>query len=160
MDHGENCILEIRGTKKLYTGDPFDRAVISERAQELFHDRHSRELVKWDEGFRARARVFDLEPGLGGYMPSTAAHMVENGPEPSVTISFTYYTDSTRRRELPYRGNARLRRFGIEPRAVGQSRVRDRIQYALLSSVFNTQSAIRRVMGLGVRDNGVPHAPA
>lgn len=160
MDHEHNFILQIRGTKKLHAWDPFDRVVISERAQEQFHDRHSRELVKWDEAFRARARVFDLEPGLGGYMPSTSAHMVENGPEPSVTISFTYYTDSTRRRELLYRGNARLRRLGIEPRPVGQSPLRDRMKYALLGGLFNTQSAARRLLGLGVRDNGVSHAPA
>lgn len=160
MDHEHNFILQIRGIKRLYAWDPFDKVVISERAHELFHDQHSRELVKWDEGFRARARVFDLEPGLGGYMPSTTAHMVENGPEPSITISFTYYTDSTRRRELLYRGNARLRRFGIAPRQIGESRLRDDLQYALLSSVFNTQSAIRRLLGRGIRDNGVSHAPA
>ena len=43
---------------------------------------------------------------------------------------------------------------------VGESRLRDGIQYALLSSVFNTQSAIRRMLGRGVRDNSVSHAPA
>jgi hypothetical protein len=160
MDHEHNFILQIRGNKRLYTWDPFDRVVISERAQELFHDEHSRALVKWDESFRARARVFALEPGLGGYMPSTTAHMVENGPEPSITMSFTYYTDSTRRRELLYRGNARLRRWGFEPHPIGRSAGRDRMQYALLSSYYRTQSTVRRVLGLGVRDTGVSHAPA
>ena len=115
IDHEHNVILQVAGRKRLYVWDPFDREVVSERAQELFHDRHSREGVVWDEAFRRRARVFDLEPGMGGYMPSTAPHMVENGDAPSITMSFTYYTDSTRRRELLYRGNAQLRRMGLSP---------------------------------------------
>ena len=62
---------------------------MSERAQELFHDEHSRELVQWHEAHRAKARIFDLLPGMGGYMPSTSPHLVENGDGPSITMSFT-----------------------------------------------------------------------
>ena len=159
IDHEHNIILQIRGTKRLYTWDPFDREVVSERAQELFHDRHSRELVTWNERFRQRARVFDLEPGLGGYMPSTTPHMVENGDGPSITISFTYYTDSTRQRELLYRGNARLRRLGFNPRPVGSSLVRDKVATAVLSGYASARGAVRRALGRGVRDNSHPHAP-
>jgi hypothetical protein len=160
MDHEHNFILQIRGRKRLYTWDPFDRHVVSERAQELFHDQHSRELVTWKEEWRSRARVFDLEPGLGGYMPSTSPHMVENGDGPSITISFTYYTDSTRRRELLYRGNARMRRLGIEPRPIGTSPSRDRVKHAVLSGYSSARNAVRRALGRGVRDNDEPYAPA
>jgi hypothetical protein len=160
MDHEHNFILQIRGTKRLYTWDPFDRVVVSERAQELFHDRHSRELVTWSEDWRSRARVFELAPGLGGYMPSTTPHMVENGDGPSITISFTYYTDSTRQRELLYRGNAGLRRLGIEPHPVGTSRGRDRVKSAVLSGYSSARNAVRRVLGRGVRQNDLPYAPA
>lgn len=160
MDHEHNFILQIRGTKRLHVWDPFDRTVVSERAQELFHDVHSRELVIWDERFRERARVFDLAPGLGGYMPSTAPHMVENGPEPSITISFTYYTDATRQRELLYRGNARLRRLGIEPTPVGASPGRDRVKHAVLSRFTTAKNLVRRALGKTTRESGLPYAPA
>ena len=160
MDHEHNFILQISGRKRLYTWDPFDRVVVSERAQELFHDQHSRELVTWSEAWRARARVFELEPGLGGYMPSTTPHLVENGDNPSVTISFTYYTDATRQRELLYRGNAQLRRLGLEPRPVGTSRGRDRMKHAVLSGYTSARNVVRRALGRGVRDNGQPYAPA
>jgi len=160
IDHEHNFILQIRGTKRLYTWDPFDRVVVSERAQELFHDRHSRELVTWSEAWRERARVFELLPGLGGYMPSTTPHMVENGSEPSITISFTYYTDATRRRELVYRGNARLRRLGIEPAPVGASPGRDRIKAAVLSGYALARNRVRRALGKSVRENDQPYAPA
>lgn len=160
IDHEHNIILQIFGTKRLYTWDPFDREVVSERAQELFHDQHSRELVVWKEEFRKRARVFELAPGMGGYMPSTTPHMVENGPGPSITVSFTYYTDSTRRRELLYRGNARLRRLGLTPRPVGTSRSRDRAVAAALTGFTTAKSAFRRALGKSVRDSGVAYAPA
>jgi Cupin-like domain len=160
MDHEHNFIMQIRGTKRLHVWDQFDRTVITERAQELFHDAHSRELVKWDERFRERAIVYDLKPGLGGYMPSTAPHMVENGPEPSITISFTYYTDATRERELVYRGNARLRRLGIEPTPVGASPNRDRVKAAVLSRFTTAKNMVRRALGKSTRENDQPYAPA
>jgi hypothetical protein len=160
MDHEHNFIMQIRGTKRLYAWDPFDRVVVSERGQELFHDSHSRELVTWSEDFRPRARVMDLAPGLGGYMPSTSPHMVENGPEPSITISFTYYTDSTRRRELLYRGNAQLRRLGLEPTPVGASPGRDRVKLAVLSGYTLARNRVRRALGRGIRENDLPYAPA
>lgn len=160
MDHEHNFILQIRGTKKLYTWDPFDRVVVSERGQELFHDAHSRELVVWNDAWRERARVFELAPGLGGYMPSTSPHMVENGPEPSVTISFTYYTDATRERELLYRGNARLRRLGIEPTPIGSSPSRDRMKHAVLSGFTSAKNFVRKSLGRSVRENDQPYAPA
>ena len=160
MDHEHNFIMQIRGTKRLYTWDPFDRTVVTERGQELFHDKHSRELVTWSEDWRPRARVFELAPGLGGYMPSTSPHMVENGPEPSVTISFTYYTDSTRRRELLYRGNAQLRRLGLDPKPVGTSPHRDLVKGAVLNAYAQTRNTIRRALGRSTRENNQPYAPA
>ncbi|MBP9204167.1 MAG: cupin-like domain-containing protein [Kofleriaceae bacterium] len=164
IDHEHNFILQIRGRKRLYVWDPFDRQVVSEEGQELFHDQHSRARVVWREELRARARVFDLEPGDGGYMPSTAGHLVENGPEPSITVSFTYYTDSTRRRELLYRGNARLRRLGLTPRPVadpvdGAAR-RDDLKHAVLRGYTEARGLARRLLGRGVRDSGLPYAPA
>ena len=160
IDHEHNFIMQIRGTKRLYTWRHDDRAVLTERALEKFHDAHSRELVTWDDHFRERARVFELAPGLGGYMPSTTGHMVENGPEPSVTISFTYYTDATRANELLYRGNARLRRLGLTPHPIGTSASRDRVKHAVLSSAFRAQSLVKRALGKGVRDTGSRYAPA
>jgi hypothetical protein len=159
IDHEHNFILQIAGRKRLYTWDPFDRSTVSEQALELFHDSHSRKLVTWDESFRARARVFELEPGMGGYMPSTTPHMVENGDAPSITVSFTYYTDATRQRELLYRGNLRLRRLGLSPHPVGLSPARDNAKSMLLQGLYGTQSRIRRLLGLGVRDNAQAYAP-
>lgn len=159
MDHEHNFILQIQGRKRLYVWDPADRMVLSEECIEEFHDRHSRRLVRWDDAFRTRAHVFDVAPGDGGYMPSTAPHMVENGDEPSVTMSFTYYTDATRRREMLYRANARLRARGIVPSPVGQNTLRDGLKIAMANAYFRPKTLMRRLLGKGVRDTSVRYAP-
>ena len=125
MDFEHNFIMQIMGKKRLYVWDQSDRSIVSERGQELFHTQHSRELVRFHEDFREKAHVYDLEPGMGGFMPSTAPHMVENGDGPSITVSFTFYTDSTRRRSLAYRGNSHLRKLGFDPAPFGQAPSRD-----------------------------------
>jgi hypothetical protein len=86
--------------------------------------------------------------------------MVENGSAPSITVSFTYYTDSTRRRELLYRGNAKLRRMGLDPRPVGASALVDRGKAVLLGAYTGINAGIKRSLGRGVRDNTVAYAPA
>jgi hypothetical protein len=159
MDHEHNFIMQIRGTKLLYTWDPFDREVFPEEGLELFHDSNSREKAVWKESFRSRATVLELGPGMGGYMPSTTPHMVVNGNEPSVTMSFTYYTNSTRRRELLYRANARLRRMRVAPTPIGQSMFRDQIKHSVLSAYTRARTVARRVLGRGVRMNNLPYAP-
>jgi len=159
IDHEHNFIMQIRGTKRLHVWDPLDRSIVSERGQELFHEERSREKVAWQDDFLPKARVLDLAPGMGGYMPSTTPHMVQNGPDVSITISFTYYTDATRRRALLYRGNARLRRLGLNPRPVGESVTRDRTKAALLKAYATANATVKRAFGLPFRDTGVPYAP-
>lgn len=127
IDKEHNFILQIQGTKKLYVWSHEDRHVVSEAARDLFHKKHSRERIKWDDSFKSRARVFNLVPGMGAYMPSTSPHMVENDDGPSVTISFTYYTDATRRNSLLHRTHETLRTIGVEPSPVGSKPVIDAV---------------------------------
>lgn len=158
MDHEHNFILQIRGTKKLHVWDPFDRDVVSEEGQELFHDEHSRELVRFRDDILPRARVFDLDAGLGGYMPSTAPHMVKNGNGVSITVSFTYYTDSTLRRELLYRGNRRMRKMGLQPQPVGRSFLRDATKHGVLTMLDAVNRARHKLGGREIASKRVPFA--
>jgi hypothetical protein len=160
IDHEHNFIMQIRGQKRLHTWEPMDRTVVSERAQELFHSEHSREQVLWRDEFLPRARVFELEAGMGGYMPSTTPHMVQNGKDVSITISLTYYTDSTRRRELLYRTNARLRRMGLAPHPIGESPARDAVKHALVSGYSVARGTVQRALGRGIKSSTTPYAPA
>src|SRR3546814_216403 len=116
FDKEHNFILQIHGRKHIYVWDHRDTVVASEHSRDLFHLSNERYLLRWREEFRERARVFDLEPGQGAYMPSTSRHMVENGSEPSITASFTYYTDATPRDALLHRSHATIRRAACRER--------------------------------------------
>ena len=68
--------------------------------------------------------------------------------------------NATRRRQLLYRGNARMRALGLSPRPVGESPARDRTKARLLQGLQDAKSGLRRLAGRGVRDDGQAYAPA
>lgn len=150
FDKEHNFLLQIHGRKRVYVWDHRDTEVASEHARDLFHSSHERYLLRWNDAFRERAQIFDLEPGMGAYMPSTSPHMVENGEDPSVTISFTYYTDATRRDSLLHRSHAWLRRMKLTPAPVGASKGLDALMYSgartgqLLGSMFGRSGTDER----------------
>jgi hypothetical protein len=158
MDLEHNFIVQILGKKRLYVWDPGDRGVVSERARELFLSYQSRDLVRFHEDFRDRSRVFELEPGMGGYMPSTAPHLVENGDGPSVTMSFTYYTAATRKRSLLYRGNTHLRRLGFDPPPVGTDPFRDATLARAMHVYSGAKELALRALGREVQPPTLPYA--
>ncbi|MDN5782926.1 MAG: hypothetical protein L0H23_13055, partial [Luteimonas sp.] len=131
FDKENNFILQVHGTKRIYVWDHRDTVVASEQSRDLFHLSNERYLLRWRDEFRERARVFDLEPGQGAYMPSTSPHMVENGSEPSITASFTYYTDATRRDALLHKSHALMRRLKISPPAVASASAFDTATHAI-----------------------------
>jgi len=153
MDHEHNFILQCIGNKTLHVWNPLDRDVVTERSLELFHGKLSRELVVYKEEHQPRAYTFALEPGMGGYMPSTSPHWVKNGDGVSVTISCTYYTKEIRRRKLLHRGNQKLRELGLTPTPVGQNVLRDGMKQAF----FGMGQALQRV--LKRQSPGVPTPP-
>jgi hypothetical protein len=158
MDNEHNFILQIAGRKRLYVWDPLDRSVVSELGLEQFHARHSRDLVSWREELREKAVVFDLAPGMGGYMPSTSPHMVENGDGPSITASFTYFTNATRRRNLLFRANHQLRELGLHPQGVGESEAWDAILHAFMRAYVGAKDGVRGVLGRPIQPASAPYA--
>ena len=160
VDKEHNFIVQIQGRKRLYVWEPDDVATVSEPARDLFHFNHSRDLVVWSEEHRARAHVFDLEPGMGAYMPSTSPHMVENGDEPSITASFTYYTDSTRRDARLHTLHQRLRGMGLRPAPVGARPALDTLAYAGCKAGDALGALLDRRRGRSSRSEFSPYALA
>jgi hypothetical protein len=126
IDKEHNFILQVGGQKTIYVWEPNDVRVVSTRARDRFHSRHQRDLVIWREEFREFAHCFKVGPGQGAYMPSTSPHLVEVGEEPSITMSFTYYTESTRRDSLLHKMHGRMAELGIDVSACRGNRGLDR----------------------------------
>ncbi|MGB6143142.1 MAG: cupin-like domain-containing protein [Rhodanobacter sp.] len=158
MDKEHNFILQVHGRKRIYVWDHRDTQVVSEHARDRFHRTHSRELLQWREEYRERARVFELEPGMGAYMPSTSPHMVENGDGPSITMSFTYYTRATRRNSLLHRTHDMLRRLGWVPPAVGRFPLFDAATLAAGGLYIGSKRLARRLAGASVDSDAAPYA--
>jgi hypothetical protein len=158
IDREHNFILQVAGSKRLYVWDPDDTVAVSEAARDLFHDTHSRELISWSDELKSRARIFDLQPGMGAYMPSTSPHMVENGPRASITASFTYYTDATRRNNLLHKLHSRMRGRGWSPPAVGTHPVRDSLFHGLLTTALLAKRGVMRVSGQSVAQQNPRYA--
>jgi len=128
MDPEENFLLQIRGRKTMRI---FERAVLSAKELERFHNGAHRNLA-YREEYAARARAYNLMPGLGVHVPVTAPHWVQNGPEVSVSFSITFRTAASARAAHAHQLNSWLRRIGIEPAPVGQSVLRDRLKELVL----------------------------
>lgn len=160
MDKEHNFLLQIRGRKTVYVWEPDDDVVVSERARDRFHALHERDLIVWKEEFRERAHKYVLEPGDGAYMPSTAPHLVETMDEPTITMSFTYYTDSTRRDSLLHRTHERLRSLGIEPPPVGRRPLLDGVTHVGATALVRAKEAMRALRGQPVGSDRVPYGHA
>ena len=128
MDPEENFLLQIRGRKTMRV---FDRAVLTPRELERFHNGAHRNLVYRDE-YAARAQAYNLMPGLGVHVPVTAPHWVQNGPEVSISYSITFRTAASARAANAHQMNALLRKIGVEPAPVGHSVLRDRLKQLAL----------------------------
>ena len=150
FDKEHNFILQIYGRKTVYVWDPDDYVVISQLARDRFHARHDRDLIVWKEEFRKRAHRFAFGPGDGAYMPSTAPHLVEVGEDPSITFSFTYYTDSTRRQSMLHYARGHLAEHGINLPDVGKYNLLDQIVYHSALPVRATVRAVRSLAGKNV----------
>ena len=53
-----------------------------------------------------------------------------------------------------------MRRLGIEPTPVGQSKGRDGVKAAVLGGYTVARNTVRRALGRSVRQNDQDHAPA
>jgi hypothetical protein len=160
MDHENNFILQVRGSKRIHVFDALDRGIVSERALEAFHHWGSRDLMGWSPEIQQKAHVFDATPGMGAYMPVTSPHWVENGPEVSITISCTYYSPETRRRKRLHQANAALRARGLAPAPVGTHPLRDRVKDAAYHAFQQARARLQQARGQTVHSLDVPYAPS
>jgi hypothetical protein len=138
IDHDTNFLLQVRGSKKIYLFDAHDRSVLTEQEIEAFY-LGSGDAAKFREEVMAKAHAFDLTPGTGVHHPPLAPHMVKNGDNVSVSVSFYYSLADLDSRSKVYQMNACMRRVGLHPSPPGMSHWRD----SLKAGVLNAMSARR-----------------
>lgn len=148
MDPEENFLLQVRGRKTMSLFDRDDRSIVTDQEIERFLSGAHRNLVLRD-GTLAKARAYELTPGLGIHVPMTSPHWVKNGDEVSISFSITFQTRASMRRGHTHRMNAELRKWGVTPGPVGRSRLLD----AAKQLGYRVKTRLARLLGIGAEQS-------
>jgi hypothetical protein len=143
LDPEHNFLLQIRGTKTVSMWDREDRFVLPNAELEKFYSAFVHRNLPWRDVFQTTAWVVGLEPGQGLHFPVAVPHWVKNGPEVSISFSITFRSAGSARRELLYRGNARLRKLGLSPRPPGESILRDTTKHAAFAAADKLRALLK-----------------
>jgi hypothetical protein len=148
FDRTSNVIMQIRGSKELAIFPPRSEEVFSRPITESYMD-WTGALPVWTEEVDKHARKFNFQAGEAIHIPFTSGHYVKNGPEDiSITMSIFFHSEETLRWSEAMKINHRMRRLGLQTRAVGQSREIDFIKGNLLLPIMDgVYSAAKKVRG-------------
>jgi hypothetical protein len=142
-DPEQNFFLQVRGRKDFAVYDVADREVMPEVALEDFLAQNKRTPCAPE--FFDRYRLFELSPGQGVYVPTTAPHWVRTLDEVSISISINFRTPSSIRRDRVYRFNRLLRKTGIQPQNVSPraDNTRDWLKSEILAAPSRIKQCFR-----------------
>ena len=116
FDPEHNILLQVRGSKVMTQFPVGDTAYAPDEAHEDYHTGGPRE-VPWTERLQTDGLKLPLSPGEGLFVPVMAPHYVENGPEPSISLSITWRSEWSYEEADARAFNKQLRRLGLRPSA-------------------------------------------
>ncbi len=119
FDPEHNILLQIRGHKVMTVFPVEDEDLLSAPAHEAFHlGQHHRNLP-WQDRFAAKGTPFELTPGDALHVPVKRPHWVQNGSEPSISLSVTWRSEWSYAEADARAFNAVLRKAGLNPKSPG-----------------------------------------
>lgn len=139
-DPEHNLLLQIRGSKDMIIGDWPDKESEQEEMERYYAGGH-RNLAS----FPGESKTFHLEPSDGVYVPVHAPHVVQNGPDVSISFSITFYTDASQRMADVYVLNNHLKRARVPVRPPGERPRSDRIKSDIWRGVRGSRRAVGRL---------------
>jgi hypothetical protein len=133
IDHDTNFLLQVKGAKKVYLFDQSDRSLLTEDEIERFYLGNPA-AARFSDDVMAKAHCFDLAPGDAVHHPPLAPHLVRNGDNVSVSVSFFYSSPDLDYRSKIYQANGLLRRAGLHPSPPRGSGWVDKLKAGALSA--------------------------
>ncbi|GLK69814.1 cupin-like domain-containing protein [Hansschlegelia plantiphila] len=141
-DNEDNFFVQIHGPKFFHLFDNEDRSLVSEEMLESAPSKHRN--LPYQESFEARAKVYDLKPGEGVFVPYQVPHWVRTGDSYSISMAITWRSaDVVRRNKLIFM-NAWLREKGFAQAAPGQKPALDGMKVAAYTAARAMLEPLRR----------------
>lgn len=155
MDREMNFLLQIAGRKTVQLWDPRDDIVMRPEQRDHLFSFDADARPAWHDGLPARARVFELEPGLGVHHPFIAPHLVTTGQNFSISLAITYRTPGSDLMSDAHTFNDRLRRYGLGRIPVGSHPAVDVAKACAVRSLRAARQTLHRVQRRD-KDGGTP----
>ncbi len=124
IDADTNFLFQLQGDKTLHVFDQQDSTLLTQPDLERFFNGDPNG-ARYPAERQKEAVSYDLLPGLGVHIPSTAPHWAQNGSSISIALSINFDLRSIARVGRVHRSNHYLRRLGMSPTVPGRSRWRD-----------------------------------
>jgi Cupin superfamily protein len=125
FDPEHSFLLQVRGVKHVSVA-AFEDDSIRQRELDRYYDDAECDFAAMEE----IAEDFQLDPGVGVYLPSFVPHWVTTEAGISISFSIPFYTEFSERAESVNRINRRLRKLHMTPRGPGRSEPVDRVKAA------------------------------
>lgn len=126
FDPEHNILLQVMGHKTMTLFPVEDEAMFSADIHERYHlGLHHRNLT-WFDGYAAKGTPIQIGPGEAIHVPVKAPHWVQNGDEPSVSLSITWRSDWSYAEADARAFNHMLRKVGLRPASPGPFPARNR----------------------------------
>jgi hypothetical protein len=97
----------------------------------------------YHDGLAAKARTFDLRPGLGVHHPFIAPHLVTTGPALSISLAITFRTPQSDVWSDAHRYNNRMRRLGLGRIPVREHAAVDLAKAGVIRAIRKARSAVK-----------------
>jgi hypothetical protein len=117
---------------------------VSERALEIFYAKGTLGEVRYRDELAPIARVFELNPGDGVFMPMGSPHAVTTGAGITATFSMLLNTPLSVQEMEAYKANYALRRLGVSPTPVGTTPIADRVKGRTYRALQVAKAAVLR----------------
>lgn len=143
MDREMNFLLQVRGRKQVLLWDPDDDEVMTAAQKELLLA-YVGERPAYKPAIEAKARRFELRPGLGVHHPFIAPHRVHTESDVSVSLAFTFRTRRSDTWTQASQLNRKLRQLGLDPGPFGRHAALDSAKAGLMRTLRLTRQLVRR----------------
>ncbi|MCC6735798.1 MAG: cupin-like domain-containing protein [Bauldia sp.] len=146
MDYEENFFVHLAGPKAMHVFDNRDRTLVPEEEMEVYPGKHRN--LRYRADFEAKARVFEMQPGDGLFLPYTWPHWVRTGNRYAVSMAITWKSKRDVRLNALYFVNAVLRKMKLPQPVPGRHPWYDGTKVALYRTARAVVEPLRRSEGM------------